>query len=102
MSELIKDLADEIAVVRHGQAVTANDLAERLEPWLIAHNEQLIKAEIKKRFLELADELELQCKKETVTNSKFILVDEDNPQYGVYLAAEYIREKTKSLVEKSI
>lgn len=31
-------LGDEIARVRHGQDVTASDLANRLMPWLAAHD----------------------------------------------------------------
>lgn len=38
-----QDLGDEIARVRHGQDVTASDLANRLMPWLAAHDAQLLR-----------------------------------------------------------
>lgn len=34
-------LGDEIARVRHGQDVTASDLANRLMPWLAAHDAEV-------------------------------------------------------------
>ena len=37
-------LANEIARVRHGQNVTASDLAQRLAPWLAAHDREVAAA----------------------------------------------------------
>lgn len=36
-----QSLGDEIARVRHGQDVTASDLANRLMPWLSAHDAEV-------------------------------------------------------------
>lgn len=42
----VESLGNEIARVRHGQDITASDLASRLAPWLAAHD-----AEVRARFM---------------------------------------------------
>lgn len=38
-----QSLGDEIARVRHGQSVTASDLANRLMPWMAAHDAEVLR-----------------------------------------------------------
>ncbi|GAA2237478.1 hypothetical protein GCM10010401_07060 [Rarobacter faecitabidus] len=48
-----QDLGDEIARVRHGQPVTASDLANRLIPWLAARDAEVRKDEREKVAAEI-------------------------------------------------